>query len=354
MPEIERLKPPEKLYQQALVDLPENPTSEDISKAFDDNERSFVAWASKPIMDRDDEIIEADAWDVTNFDLNPVIIWSHDYWQPAVGQSLWVRPMRTGMKFKPAFADSDFGRELYSLYKQRVLRAFSVGFKPLEWHFGDKPDEPWLTYTEVELLEISCVNVPACPAALVELMAKGKIHTKQLQEAVKWSMDKSGLYEPTKTVIDMGKTSKDDTDDLKLLEDRIDRLEKRQIPPEMEDVINLKELSREELEALMATLQTIHDNLYPNSEPAPDDKDHEGADADSVDAPAEISDDDLAVLADSFAEATDDIDTPAEPINDEELNALLDTLTTEPEPDGDDGKGYTYEIHKRLQRGEVI
>jgi hypothetical protein len=119
-------------------------------------------------------------------------------------------------------------------------------------------------------------------------------------------------------------------------------------------VINLKELSREQLEGLMATLQTIHDNLYPNNPPPADDLGSEGADADPVDAPAEISDEALAALADSFSEQTGGTDTPAEPINDADLAALLDTLTTEPEAEVEDGKGYTYEIFKRLQKGETI
>jgi len=353
MPEPMKPNKLETYYVKALVDLPDNPTEDDVQKVFDDSDRSFSAWASKPVMDRYEEIIEAEAWVLDNFILNPVLLWSHDYDIPAVGIAQWVKALKQGLKFKPGLADSDFGRELYSLYKQRVLRAFSVGFKPLEWAYGDKPGEPSVRYTGADLLEISCVNVPACPPALVELMHGKGVQNKQLKDAIEWTMGKAGVYEPTKTFMEVT-----DVDDkaLKELGERVEVLEKHymigsDIPlhdeADHDDAINLKELSKEELETLMASLQATYDNLYPNDPPADDDKGNE----ETIQEPDEMSDEELAALTDRLAD-----DTEAgypEVMSDEELDSLVDSLGTETGP-AETPKSMTYKEFSRLRKGELI
>jgi HK97 family phage prohead protease len=171
--------------------------------SFDDDERSFIAWASKPVLDRDGEIIANDAWDIENYDKNRVLLWAHDYSLPPVGKAMWVKVQKNGMKFKPKFAPTAMGREIYELYKGGFLNSFSVGFIPRDFEedeeetvefmgfFGGKFEKPLLTYTDVELLEISCVPVPSCPDALVERMRDGKIKAKGLQAAIEATMSKT-------------------------------------------------------------------------------------------------------------------------------------------------------------------
>ena len=163
----------DKMFTQATIE----------KDSFNDEERSFVAWASKPVLDRDGEIIASDAWDTTNYEKNKVLLWAHDYSMPSVGKILWLKQQKNGLKFKPQFAPTAMGDELFTLYKGGFLNSFSVGFIPKDFEedeeetvefmgfFGGKFEKPLLTYTDVELLEISCVPVPSCPDALVERMA---------------------------------------------------------------------------------------------------------------------------------------------------------------------------------------
>lgn len=176
----------DKMFTQAKVE----------KGSFNDEERSFVAWASKPVLDRDGEIIASNAWDIENYEKNKVILWAHNYSMPPVGKALWVKLQNNGVKFKPQFAPTDMGKELYMLYKEGFLNSFSVGFDPkdfeedgrtvrvLDFWTGEKYDKPVKTFTEAELLEISCVPVPACPDALVERAKEGKIKTKGLVKAI--------------------------------------------------------------------------------------------------------------------------------------------------------------------------
>jgi len=179
-------------------------TAEIDRKSFSDKDRSFVAWASKPVLDRDNELIQADAWDVKNFEANSVICWAHDYSLPPVGKAQWITPKQEGLAFRPAFANTDMGNELYQLYKDDILHGFSVGFIPKENGYieGKKAGEPNRTYTDVELLEISCVTIPSCPEALVAAYDSGEIKTKGLQEAVKDTIDRADDVEPIEDAVD--------------------------------------------------------------------------------------------------------------------------------------------------------
>ncbi len=155
-------------------------------------EQTLVGWASKEVIDRDKELILAEAWNLEDYQKNPVICLGHDYRQAPVGKCLWIKKVPgEGLRFKMKFAPTPVGQELYQLYKGGFMSAFSVGFMPREG--GWKEHEPVegssdpaqrRTYTDVDLLEISAVSVPSCSAALVEEVKAGKVKTKEINELV--------------------------------------------------------------------------------------------------------------------------------------------------------------------------
>lgn len=153
-------------------------------KEFDDDDLSFVAYASKETVDRDGELVKSSAWDLEDFRKNPVVMLAHDYSKLPIGKSLWEKMTPDGLKFKPKFANTTTGREVYQLYKEGILNAFSVGFIPVEWEDGKKSgSKAHRVYTKAKLLEVSCVAVPSCPDALVERVAKGMIKDGSLKKA---------------------------------------------------------------------------------------------------------------------------------------------------------------------------
>ena len=158
-----------------------------------DNENSIVGWASKPTIDRDKELILADAWNLDNYRKNPVVMLFHQYSQLPIGKCLWIKSTDSGLRFKCKFANSERGKEVYDLYKNQFLNAFSVGFKPRPGGVVDNPTETKYKgvkrlFTDVELMEISCVPIPAHSDALVEqssfikYVKDGNIITKQLKD----------------------------------------------------------------------------------------------------------------------------------------------------------------------------
>lgn len=153
-----------------------------------DPEMTVVGWGSRPTIDRDKELIESSAWNLDNFRKNPVLLLCHQYNLPAIGKCLWIKAIPgQGLRFKAQFAKTDRGREVYELYSSGVMSAFSVGFKPRPNGVIDNPTDVKYkgckkVFTDVELMEISCVPVPAHSDALIEHVKAGKIHTKQLKD----------------------------------------------------------------------------------------------------------------------------------------------------------------------------
>ncbi len=150
-------------YMNSLIDLEVENKSADIG--FDDKTQSFNAWLNREIWDHDDELIKADGWDLSVHDLNPVMMWVHKYDEKPLGNSLWTkRKLKEdppGLLWRPSFTtETQEGVDTYKLYKARVLRAFSAGFKQKE--IDKTTDKKGRSiYTKTLLLEGSAVPIPA-------------------------------------------------------------------------------------------------------------------------------------------------------------------------------------------------
>lgn len=121
---------------------------------------TFTAVASTPRTDRHGESVDIKGWDLKNFKKNPVLLWAHDHSIPAIGvaKRVWVSDGK--LMFKGVWQEvTDMGRAAKKLVEDGIINSFSVGFLPSEMDGN--------TYTKQELLEISLVNVPANPDAMM-------------------------------------------------------------------------------------------------------------------------------------------------------------------------------------------
>jgi len=125
----------------------------------------MVAVASTAIEDRHGEIVEVEGWDVGNYQKNPVLLWGHNHDEFAIGiaEKVWTEKTAKGtsaLMFKPKFHDiTERARAAKRLVEENIIKAFSVGFQSKEMDDNK--------FTEQELLEISLVNVPANPDAMM-------------------------------------------------------------------------------------------------------------------------------------------------------------------------------------------
>lgn len=120
------------------------------------------------------DIIRQDGWDLKNYIKNPVVLWSHDSFTPAIGRSrVWVDGKKLMGEVVFAREQSELAREVEDLIRGDFVRACSVGFNPKKWQFDETRGEWAADYLEQELLEWSPCNIPCNPNALVAAKSAG-------------------------------------------------------------------------------------------------------------------------------------------------------------------------------------
>ena len=146
-------------------------------KEVNEEKATLDAVFSTANEDRHGDIVKQN-WDLKNFKKNPVIINSHKYGDATevIGKAVKIKVVDGKLEGKIQFAVSENPKAkiIFDLYKNGFLSAFSVGFMPKE--FDDKG-----TIMKSELLEVSCVSVPANAEALAKMKAKG-IEVEKLEE----------------------------------------------------------------------------------------------------------------------------------------------------------------------------
>lgn len=133
-------------------------------KAFDpEGEMTVEGIANLAELDRWDEIIPPEAWNLDNFKLNPIVLYEHD-WKSPVGYCPEVFTKPDGLHYVAVIGNPKVAPltpdqfKVRSLIAQTILRANSVGFigHRLEWD----EDQEFVRYLDVELLEITFCAIP--------------------------------------------------------------------------------------------------------------------------------------------------------------------------------------------------
>ncbi|MFA5777851.1 MAG: HK97 family phage prohead protease, partial [Parcubacteria group bacterium] len=140
-------------------------------KAVDKGEYRISGVFSTADKDWHDEIIDQSGWKLETFSANPVILFGHDHGRPAIGRGENLRVNALGqLEGDIVFAVKEhtdgFAETIFNLYANGFMRAFSVGFRNEVYEVEQESDTVVLKVND--LLEISCVNVPANAFALAK------------------------------------------------------------------------------------------------------------------------------------------------------------------------------------------
>ncbi|KKU45007.1 MAG: hypothetical protein UX64_C0039G0007, partial [Microgenomates group bacterium GW2011_GWC2_46_7] len=158
--------------------------SEKSFRAVDHENRSFPFVASTKTVDRDGDVIVPEAFKarLSLYKKNPVMPWCHNYWFPAVARASDFVFTDDTFEATANFGRTPFALEVFSLYEDGVMNAFSAGWITIALDKDPILDgqDGW-TFTKVEILEISPVVVPSNRLAL----AKSSIHIRGLTKALK-------------------------------------------------------------------------------------------------------------------------------------------------------------------------
>jgi HK97 family phage prohead protease len=136
--------------------------------------RSVDAVVSDETIDAYGEIVDSASWKLERYLRNPVVLHQHDHSAP-MGRAESVRVEGGALCASIVFANTDLGNELLQLYSEGALRAFSVGFRPGRVTTETVNGRTVERLLDCELLEISCVSVPANPNAVARHKALGLV-----------------------------------------------------------------------------------------------------------------------------------------------------------------------------------
>src|SRR5215217_2319705 len=79
-------------------------------------------------LDRYQEVIKLDGWDLEHYRNNPVVLWGHNHYELPIGVATDIRIEGGKMIAKGKFSPHPFAQTIRSLYDASVMRATSVGF----------------------------------------------------------------------------------------------------------------------------------------------------------------------------------------------------------------------------------
>lgn len=147
-------------------------------KAIDPDNRVLEFCISDESVDRMNDTIAVDGWELEAYQKNPVVLFAHDNWSPPVGRSIATFAQDGRLMSRAQFMPQElypFSYMLYRMYEQGYMRATSVGFIPKSWRIPaqDEGRGYGVDFLRQELTEYSCVPVPANANALLEARSKG-------------------------------------------------------------------------------------------------------------------------------------------------------------------------------------
>lgn len=140
--------------------------TKELPKASDEIDSIFIeGYASTIDIDRAGDIVPASVWEagIKNYLKNPIILAQHDHDDP-IGRMVEHKIDGTGLWIKARISAA---AEVFSLVKDGVLTAFSIGFRVMDAEYNAAAEV--FVVKELELVEISVVSVPCNQNTLFSL-----------------------------------------------------------------------------------------------------------------------------------------------------------------------------------------
>ena len=125
----------------------------------------IVGYASTTDVDRSGDVVPSRVWEagIKNYLKNPIILSQHDHDDP-IGRMVEHKISPSGLWIKARISAA---AEVFSLVKDGVLTAFSIGFRVVDAEYNAATE--LFVIKELELVEISVVSVPCNQNTLFSL-----------------------------------------------------------------------------------------------------------------------------------------------------------------------------------------
>ena len=136
-------------------------------RALGNGRRTFSGWATTPALDRMSDTINPLG---VRFK-NPLPLLHQHRHDTPIGTVVFGKPTKKGIEFDAEIPEIDEPATLkerlevaWGEIKHGLVRAVSIGFRPLKYAFKE---DGGVDYQEVEVYELSSVTIPALPDAVI-------------------------------------------------------------------------------------------------------------------------------------------------------------------------------------------
>ncbi len=146
------------------------------------SQREIVGMITTNSIDRYGEVVDPAGAMLDKYRKNPVVLLNHITWGLPIGKNIWIKAEPNGLLAKTRFADTREGADVFRLYDEGFMKAWSIGFLPLQWNDGSAGSGFRRQFTQWELLEYSAVTVPANPDAVSS--ALNIVQSPRIREAL--------------------------------------------------------------------------------------------------------------------------------------------------------------------------
>lgn len=154
-----------KLFSSSIIKSTINP----------DGKELFWFLVTSEKIDRQNEVVKSDSYNIDNFMKNPVMLFQHDSFSLPIGK--WVEYEKTaeglllGGWFHeiPDSENENLSATIKEYVKQGIINSTSIGFRPIKSHTDRIDNKNILVYDEIDLIEVSIVTIGANPEALQKL-----------------------------------------------------------------------------------------------------------------------------------------------------------------------------------------
>lgn len=255
-------------------------------RKVDEANRIATFVVSSESIDSYGTIIKQAGIDYSRFDRNPVIPFVHDTDDLPVGRAVARRTVGTETEMDIQFMTADMNplaEQCWLSVKGGFLRATSISFFPIEWHWERSADGTGevLIYDKVSLYEVSIVPVPSNADALAKSVSRGL----RSKDATKRA-EAEAMVEFLTRALAVGVEAEDDEEERELdleseLSEARDILKAyRKLVPALRHRLNVvtKESELEQVAAIRAALERDAEPEKPKEEepkPASEDKPEE-------------------------------------------------------------------------------
>jgi len=165
-------------------------------KSLDAKQRTFKGWATTPALDRVGDTV--DPLGATFADTLP-LLHQHNHALP-IGLVKFGKPTRKGIEFQAELPEiqedgplKDRVDTAWGELKYGLVRAVSIGFRPIEYDYNDAGG---LDFKKVEIYELSIVSVPALNEAVIT-QVKAMDDGDRLVKSIGWRNSGVGLIKST-------------------------------------------------------------------------------------------------------------------------------------------------------------